>query len=222
MSLNIKWECISAHNVLVDSYQDRDADIQWLKNKVTDLEDRSRRNNLKFRGIPETITPPELPQYLLQLLKTMENARDLVIDRTHCIAKPTSLPDIVPRDVLARIHFFHKKDRAMAAVCNAGKLSDPFSHINIYADLSATTLTRHRQFSPITAALRDKMILYNRFFPAILQVTYQGQKYILHSLAEARKLPQQWDIPTPSANDEEHSIAPHLHAQARNTPSGPG
>lgn len=218
-------ECVSAHNVLVDSYQERDADIQRLKNKVTDLEDRSRRNNLKFRGIPETIIPPELSQYLLQLLKTllpMENARDLVIDRAHHIAKPNSLPDSVLRDVLARIHFFHIKDRAMAAARKAGKLPDPFAHINIYADLLATTLARRRQFALITADLREKKILYNWFFPATLQITHQGQKYILYSPTDARKLPRQWGISTPHAKDGERSNIPRSQAQPWSAPSGLG
>lgn len=146
-------DCIAAHNVIVDSYQECNADVQWLKNKVTDLEDRSRRNNLKFRGIPESISPPELTPYLLQLLKTllpMENTQDLIIDRAHHIAKPNTLPDMVPRDVLARIHFFNLKDRAMAAARKVRKLPDPFFHISIYADLKAVTLARHRQFAPIT------------------------------------------------------------------------
>lgn len=34
--------------------------MQWLTDKVPDLEDRSRRNNLKLWGVPETVTPPEL------------------------------------------------------------------------------------------------------------------------------------------------------------------
>lgn len=58
-------DCIAAHNDLVGGYQERNADIQWLKNKVTKLRDRFRRNNLKFRGIPESISPPELTPYLL-------------------------------------------------------------------------------------------------------------------------------------------------------------
>lgn len=47
----------SAHNDLVDAYADQESELQCLQNKMADLEDRSRRNNIKFRGIPETIPP---------------------------------------------------------------------------------------------------------------------------------------------------------------------
>lgn len=41
-----------------------------IKDKLIDIEDRSHRNNLKFRGIPESVTPTEITPYLQQLLKT--------------------------------------------------------------------------------------------------------------------------------------------------------
>lgn len=41
-----------AHNELVDAHFEMEEEIKRLKLKVADLEDRSRRNNIKFRGIP--------------------------------------------------------------------------------------------------------------------------------------------------------------------------
>lgn len=55
---------MSAHNDLVSIYQDQSLEIQRLKDKMTDLEDSSRRNNVKIRGIPESVTQPELFGYL--------------------------------------------------------------------------------------------------------------------------------------------------------------
>ncbi|XP_053549025.1 ovostatin-like [Bombina bombina] len=39
--------------------------ISTLQNKVEDLENRSRRNNLRIRGLPEEITPDKLQPYLI-------------------------------------------------------------------------------------------------------------------------------------------------------------
>lgn len=47
-------------NELVDAHNERDDEISWLKAKVADLEDRSRWNNVKIRGIPESVTAPDL------------------------------------------------------------------------------------------------------------------------------------------------------------------
>lgn len=40
-------------NTMVEAHNDHDDEISWLKAKVADLEDRSIRNNLKIRWIPE-------------------------------------------------------------------------------------------------------------------------------------------------------------------------
>lgn len=48
-------EVTSSFNDLVDDQNEEAEDIEWMKAKISDLEDRSRRNNLKIRGIPESI-----------------------------------------------------------------------------------------------------------------------------------------------------------------------
>lgn len=57
-----------AHNEMVDVYEKQAEWIQKLQLKVVDLEDRSRNNNLKFRGISESVKPRDLLPYLKQLL----------------------------------------------------------------------------------------------------------------------------------------------------------
>lgn len=41
-------EHASSYNLLVDAHNDQSDEVTWLKAKVADLEDRSRRNNLKL------------------------------------------------------------------------------------------------------------------------------------------------------------------------------
>lgn len=55
-------EFATAHNELVDAYNEKDGKRTAIKAKLTDLEDRSRRNNIKLRGVSESISPPELRQ----------------------------------------------------------------------------------------------------------------------------------------------------------------
>lgn len=43
-----------AHNDIVHSHESQVQDFHWLKNKIAD---RSRQNNLKIRGVPESVTP---------------------------------------------------------------------------------------------------------------------------------------------------------------------
>lgn len=46
-------EFASTFNDLIDSHNAHEDDITWVKiAKIADLEDRSRRNNVQIRGIP--------------------------------------------------------------------------------------------------------------------------------------------------------------------------
>lgn len=49
-----------AHNGLVDAHNQLDDNLKLLSAKLVDLEDRNRRNNIKLRGIPESVSNSEL------------------------------------------------------------------------------------------------------------------------------------------------------------------
>lgn len=55
---------ITAHKDLMDSESDQENKLAWLKNNIADLEDRSMCNNLKVRGVPESVFPRDLTKYL--------------------------------------------------------------------------------------------------------------------------------------------------------------
>lgn len=104
-------EYASSDNVLVDAHTAQGEEISWLKDKVTDMEDRSRRNNLKIRGIPESVPLNQL-QYAQTLFSTLVptlTPQDLIVDRIHRVPKPSFLPDKNQKDVLLRVHYYHMK-----------------------------------------------------------------------------------------------------------------
>lgn len=105
-------EVTHACNELIESHSGHAEEIQYLKAKVADPEDRSRRNNNKFRGITEIVKNSDLVPFIQQLflkIVPLLPPSDLLINRTHRIYKPKHLPASVSRDVLARIHFFLHK-----------------------------------------------------------------------------------------------------------------
>lgn len=102
-------EYASSFNALVDSHTKQDDEVEWLKAKV---EDRSHRNNVKMRGIPETIQPAHLFQYASEFICTVLPLileSDLIINRIHRQPKLQHLPDNVPRDILMHVHFYQVK-----------------------------------------------------------------------------------------------------------------
>lgn len=74
-----------AHNELGDAHNEQEEKVKLLKS-MTDLEDRSRRDNAKFRGITERILPADLDQYVQQMISTLLPSvpeREFVVDRAH-------------------------------------------------------------------------------------------------------------------------------------------
>lgn len=101
-------ECTETIKDLADAYDDTKEDHLWIKYKLADLEDWSRRNNVKLWGIPESVMQNELHNYARTLMSTIlpnYSEINLTIDRIHFIPKSAHLADSVPRDVLMRIHY---------------------------------------------------------------------------------------------------------------------
>ncbi|KAJ1157846.1 hypothetical protein NDU88_010543 [Pleurodeles waltl] len=68
------------------SFQDRDQELLFLRRKLTDLEDRSRRDNVRFLGFPENIEGEDLHGFLQDALPRITgNAFDppLEFQRAH-------------------------------------------------------------------------------------------------------------------------------------------
>lgn len=64
-------EYTSSYNVMVEAHTTQGEDLAWMRDKIADLEDRSRRNNIKIRGIPESIAPNLLLQYAQIVFSTL-------------------------------------------------------------------------------------------------------------------------------------------------------
>lgn len=85
-----------------------------LRVKVNDLEGRSQCNNIKIIGIPEGEEkgrPTEFDAALIpKLLGETHFQGQLVIDRAHHALKPRPSDGERTRIIIARVHFFQKKE----------------------------------------------------------------------------------------------------------------
>lgn len=142
-------------------------EVTWLKNKLADVEDRSGRNNIKIRGIPESVLQNDLRQYVQDVISDILpdlSYLDITIDRIHRLSKPAFLPEKVLRDVILRIYYFHVKERLLEAIRNPDNLPEKYSHLQFYPDLSQHTLNTRRSLLPITRALCQNHILYRYYY----------------------------------------------------------
>lgn len=175
------------------------SDLNAIKSKLADLEDRLRRNNVKFRGVAETVLPNDLRRYLQKMTMTLlpdTPEHEVVIDRAHRLPKPAHLSEHVPRDVIARFHFFQVKDNLMQFARRNSPLPDPYTHIQLYTDLSQHTILARKKLHTIAKLLRNHQITYKWGFPAIL------------SVEEGLKLAKRWGLLPESDNSPSPGRSP--------------
>lgn len=161
------------------------------------LEDRSRRNNVKLRGVPETILPADLPRYakeLMHLVIPEASPRDVIVDRIHRIAKPSHLAASVPRDVLMRVHFYHTKEKLLMGLRDKSPLPSPYTGIQLCPDLSKYTLQLRRQLNSITKGLQNHKLQYKWRYPATILIVRNGQTHAIGELEKGLKLLHSWGI----------------------------
>ncbi|KAJ1207816.1 hypothetical protein NDU88_003206 [Pleurodeles waltl] len=75
---------VAAVESQVVSQTDRDQELLNLRSKLTDLEDRSRRNNIRFLGFPEGIEGTDILSYLRD---TLPKLADITFDPPSGISK---------------------------------------------------------------------------------------------------------------------------------------
>lgn len=88
-------DLLIAHYDMIDTCTEHEDELQIINLKLADLEDRSRWNNIKFCNIPESVQQSEIVHFLQSLLHTPVpelTDRDLEIDRSHRLPKPSQIP----------------------------------------------------------------------------------------------------------------------------------
>ncbi|KAJ1127489.1 hypothetical protein NDU88_005888 [Pleurodeles waltl] len=83
-----------------------------LQIKQEDLENRSRHNNIRIRGVPSGMEGEEIMTFTVGLLHTIGGNMDLPppkLDRVHTVASALSRPNAVSA-ILTRVHFFTKEE----------------------------------------------------------------------------------------------------------------
>lgn len=131
--------------------------------KVDDLENRSRRNNLCFDGIPEDqnetwiATEHKIKQVLTDYLDM--KTEDFSIERAHRVGKVKSQADYKPRTVIAKFLSYKTREQ----ILNKKKLLKG-KNIFIREDFSDKIQEKRRELMPqMYEARRNNMIAFLRY-----------------------------------------------------------
>ncbi|KAJ1128153.1 hypothetical protein NDU88_006532 [Pleurodeles waltl] len=133
----------------VASSGDQDQELLYLRSKLTDLQDRSRRDNVRFLGFPETIEGKDMHSFLRETLpKLMDIAFNPPLEFQRAYRLGPKIPDTTtrPQPIIA-CFLRHTQARQIIQRARAhGPCRWNGQEIRISADFSKETSDRRRAF----------------------------------------------------------------------------
>lgn len=131
--------------------------ISQLQSQQEDLENRKRHQNLRIRGIPESVVYREICPYLLIIFNTIAPLIpdiDWRLDRAHRSLAPKPPVGTNPRDIIVRFHY-DSKEALTLATHNKTQLEFKGAKILIFSDLSIGTQFSMRDLQESKAFIRN-------------------------------------------------------------------
>ncbi|KAJ1213661.1 hypothetical protein NDU88_001293 [Pleurodeles waltl] len=162
----------------VASWTDSCQELMYLRSKLTDLEDRSGRNNIHLSGLPEGIEGTDLISYLRDILPKLTGITfdpPLEFERVHRLGPKRQEGRGRPCSIIACL-LRHGQARQMLQIARAqGPLLLGTLEIRLSADFSKETVDRRRAFLSLHPRLCHLDVKFGLFEPARMWITKTGE-----------------------------------------------
>lgn len=152
-------------------------EVEALRQKVDDIENRERRNNLRFIGFPEGCEDGDTISFLVKILPEILNlafSGGLEIDRAHRIGglRKSSGPEhpSTARPIIARFLRFQDRNRISEAARKMGNVTWKEHRIMVFADYSKLVNEKRMKFNECKKMLHEKRTRFSLDYPAVLTV----------------------------------------------------
>lgn len=153
------------------------------------MEDRLRRNNLRFLGFPEGSEGKAPEQFMEQWLTSTFGAnmfsKMFAIERAHRVPLRPLPPGAPPRAMLIKLLYFRDREAIIRAAREKGNILFNGNGITIFPDFSVATQKQRATFLVIKRRLRDLQLPYSMLYPARLRVIHQGKAHFFTDPKEA-------------------------------------
>uniref|UniRef100_A0A672Z1F5 L1 transposable element RRM domain-containing protein n=1 Tax=Sphaeramia orbicularis TaxID=375764 RepID=A0A672Z1F5_9TELE len=168
-------------------------DNTYLKEKVEDSENRSRRPNLRFISVPEKSEGGDIVAFMSQqlipkLLRRESFPKAPVVERAH--GSPTFNTSVRlgasrPRPILVKFLSFQDKVKIMRLAKEKGDLVFEGNAIHIYPDFSLGIVKKRHKYDAVKRKLPAADIKYSLLYPYTLRVMVKGKPKLFRSSKEA-------------------------------------
>ncbi len=151
-----------------------------LKEKVTYLENYTRRQNIRIVGIPENAEGPRPSEFITKLLIDVLGEDSFEkppsVDRAHRSLAPKPVDgDNRPRPFIVKLYHFQTKELILCLARQKGPLSYNGSKFHIFPDYSPDVNKKRTAFSESKKKLHAAKIQFGLYYPATLQFTHNGR-----------------------------------------------
>ena len=171
--------------------------LRELNRQVEELENRSRRHNVRVRGLPESVEADQITPIITGIFNNLLGRppqTTINMERIHRALRPRGKPSDPPRDIICHIDDFLLKENILRNARLRAKYVYEGNVISFYQDLSHITLQNRRDVKPLLDKLRDKGIIYKWKFPFGLQANTQGHVAVLRVPEDLRSFCKTMDI----------------------------
>lgn len=149
-------------------------EIQQLLLKQDDLENRARRNNLRFIGLPEGAEGASPATFLEELLVTTygraEFSQAFIVERVHRMPAKKPPPGAPPRVFIAKFLNYRVWDAVLRLAREKGNIPLGNHRVMAFPDFSAAVQQQRSRFTDIKRRLRVRNMKYSMLYRACLQV----------------------------------------------------
>uniref|UniRef100_H3A1Z4 L1 transposable element RRM domain-containing protein n=1 Tax=Latimeria chalumnae TaxID=7897 RepID=H3A1Z4_LATCH len=158
--------------------------------RIEDLENRSRRNNLRILGFPEGVedgNPVKFLREILPELLDLEEGQLLEIERAHHTLATRPMPEQHPRAFIVKFLCYPTRELFLHLARNKSQIKWKDHRISLFPDWSRDLQQKRQCFWEVRRSLREKNIKYGLFYPAILKVTHNGETLSFTDPSEVKK-----------------------------------
>ncbi|KAJ1152916.1 hypothetical protein NDU88_005690 [Pleurodeles waltl] len=180
---------------------DRDQELLYLCSKLTDLEDRSRRNNICFLGFPEGIEGTDILSYLRDTLPKLADITfdpPLEFQRAHRLGLKRQNGQDRPRPIIACFLRHGQVRQLLQLSRRQGPLRLGPLEIHLSADFSKETADRRRGFLSFRPRLRHLDVKFGLFEPARMWITKNGESRTFYDPEDLKSFLEGLHDPTQS------------------------
>uniref|UniRef100_H2ZVN2 L1 transposable element RRM domain-containing protein n=1 Tax=Latimeria chalumnae TaxID=7897 RepID=H2ZVN2_LATCH len=159
---------------------DHEARLRELWDRVQDLENRSRRNNIRVIGVPEGVegngvSGPTMLLSILQDCLLLGESDPIEVEQAHRTLGPRPAPDQRPRPIIARLLRFQDRERILRLAREAGELYWRGGKIMIFPDMSRELAAQRKCFTLARCCCMELGLRHALQYPVVLRVTVDGR-----------------------------------------------